>query len=270
MDASQNGWTCDPAQIARYSLPGGEVALRKGDVSVVLLWCANRWHETVEPLRWPGVWGYAQRLISGSSSAISNHASGTAIDINAPEHPMGTDPRANFTPAHIAAVHAICAYCEGAVRWGGDYTGRKDGMHLEINAGAQAVARIANKIRGQVDPVPTPTPSPPYLEDDLMGAIRITPDDAGRFHEAQGAEAGGGSNVATRGWAVFGSTYGGTTWTVAALADDGTVLAYWPNVRTNNNTNTARDLPDGTRCVTVEGQVDNAGTRPWASTYGIR
>ena len=81
---SANGWTCPGREvIASYSLPGGKVALRKGDVSVVLLWCANRWHETVEPLVWPGVWGYAERLVRGSTTTISDHASGTAIDLNA-------------------------------------------------------------------------------------------------------------------------------------------------------------------------------------------
>jgi hypothetical protein len=145
---SQNGWSAnDRSCIASYSLPGGKVALRKGDVSVVLLWCANRWHETVEPLVWPGVWGYAERPIRGSSSTLSNHASGTAIDINAPQHPLGTEPRDNFTPLEIAAVRAIVEYCGGTVRWGGTYSGRKDSMHLEINAGPAAVRRIADKIR---------------------------------------------------------------------------------------------------------------------------
>lgn len=111
---------------------------------------------------------------------------------------------------------------------------------------------------------------PDSLEDDLMGAFQITPDVGGRFHHAQGAEAGGGSQVASRGWVVFGSTFGGTTWTVAALSADGKVLGYWKDVRTNNNTNAVKDLPDGTRCVTIEGLIDNAGTRPWASTYGVR
>lgn len=129
-------------------------------------------------------------------------------------------------------------------------------------------------IVGYGHPAYTATPTGslqlPDTEDDLMGAFRITPDAGGRFHEAQGAEAGGGSQVANRGWVVFGSTYGGTTWTVAALDAAGKVLGYWKDERTGNNRTTVKDLPDGTRCVTVEGLVDNAGTRPWASTYGVR
>jgi hypothetical protein len=119
--------------------------------------------------------------------------------------------------------------------------------------------------------LPAPAPRPvPVVEDDLMASIVITPDPSGRFHESVGAEAGGGSAIATSGWVTFGSTYGGTTWTVAALGVDGAILGYWPGVRTNNNTQTARQLPDGTRAVTVEGQRDNDGTRPWASAWSLR
>lgn len=156
---SANGWTShDRDVIARYSLPGGEVALRKGDVSVVLLWCANRWHETVEPLRWPGVWGYAERKVRGSSKTISDHASGTAIDLNAPQHPLGVPVAQTFTPKQIKAIRAILEYCEGVVGWGGDYRSRPDGMHLFIQDGAKAVKRIADKIRAQVDRASRPAP----------------------------------------------------------------------------------------------------------------
>lgn len=148
MSTSANGWKAnDRSVIASYQLPGGKIALRAGDVSVVMLWCANRWHQTVEPLVWPGNWGYAERAVRGSSTTFSNHASGTAIDLNAPKHPLGK--RGTFTPAQVRAVRDILAFCEGTVRWGEDYKSRADGMHLEINAGAAAVKRIADKIRAQ-------------------------------------------------------------------------------------------------------------------------
>lgn len=179
MATSQNGWSAnDRSVIASYALPGGKVALRKGDPSVVLLWCANRWHETVEPLVWPGVWGYAERPIRGSSSTLSNHASGTAIDINAPQHPLGTEPRDNFSPLEIAAVRAIVEFCEGTVRWGGAYTGRKDGMHLELVGNAAAVRRIADKIRNRSTPVAVPqvkVPQLPVSKDKCM-IIKTQPD----------------------------------------------------------------------------------------------
>jgi D-alanyl-D-alanine carboxypeptidase len=191
---SANRWTAgDRSLIASYALPGGRIALRKGDVSVVLLWCASRWHETVEPLVWPGVWGYADRLVRGSSSTLSDHASGTAIDINAPEHPLGVAVDKTFTTLERRAIRAILEYCEGVVGWGGDYERRPDGMHLFIRADAKAVKRIADKIRAQADRAkvaPTPvkvaaspvedqpatiSPLAAYREDDCM-LIKTQPD----------------------------------------------------------------------------------------------
>lgn len=148
MATSQNSWQAnDRSVIASYTLPGGKIALRAGDVSVVLLWVANRFHETVEPLVWPGNWGYAERNVRGSSTTLSNHASGTAIDLNAPRHPIGKS--GTFTTAEVRAIRAILVHCEGVVRWGGDYSSRPDEMHFEVNAGAAEVRRIADKIRNQ-------------------------------------------------------------------------------------------------------------------------
>lgn len=170
---SQNQYTAnDRSVIASYALPGGSVALRAGDVSVVLLWCANQWHNTVEPLVWPGNWGYAERTIRGSTTTLSNHASGTAIDLNAPRHPLGTAPLATFTPDQVVRIRQIVDSCGGAVRWGGDYAtpsrggvagSRVDCMHLEINAGAAVVKAAADRIREGVS-----APSTRLEGDDLV------------------------------------------------------------------------------------------------------
>lgn len=182
---SQNNYSAnDRSVIASYALPGGRVALRAGDVSVVLLWCANQWHQTVEPLEWPGNWGFAERLIRGSSTTLSNHASGTAIDLNAPQHPLGVTASRNFTTAQIAQVRRIVDACDGVVRWGGDYGSvarggvagsREDPMHLEINSGAVAVKAVADKIRAgsigdaPANPsVPSSQPRTALMEDDDM------------------------------------------------------------------------------------------------------
>lgn len=277
---SQNGWATEGRGcIASFPIPGGLIPVRRGDVATVLTWCAQQWHLTVEPLKWPGCWGYADRNVRGSATVISNHASGTAIDLNAPAHPRGVPASKTMTPAQIAAVRAIVAATSGVVRWGGDYRppSQPDAMHLEINAGSREVAALAARIRaGQVRGSQSTTrvsaapPPLPQLEDELMASIPLRLDAARTFHEAVGVEVGGGSQVAARGFVTFGSTYGGTTWTVAAIGADGRVLGYWKEVRTGNNTQRAEELPPGTRTVTVEGQSDNEGTRPWASTWNIR
>jgi D-alanyl-D-alanine carboxypeptidase len=152
---SQNGWpvlgTLSP-MLVRTSIPGVPGVrlpggVRRGAVSVVLFFVAGEFHRTVEPL-WSGwCWGYARRRIAGSA-AWSNHASGTAIDLNAPRHPMGV--RGTFTPARVQAIRRILDVCDGCVRWGGDYSVRADEMHFEINRPAAAVKELAARLTTRV------------------------------------------------------------------------------------------------------------------------
>lgn len=145
MAVSQNGYKAnDRSLIVSISVPGGKLAVRKGDVAVIMQYVAEQFHSTVEPLKWPGNWGYAERKIRGGSS-LSNHASGTAIDLNAPKHYLGAV--GTFTSSQVRAIRKILSACEGTIRWGGDYRGRKDEMHFEINAGTAKVARVAKKLR---------------------------------------------------------------------------------------------------------------------------
>lgn len=144
MATSQNGYSA-PVSPIRYELPGGVVPLRAGAAGALLAWVGRQFHSRVEGLIWPGCWGYAYRDIRGATQ-LSNHASGTALDLNAPKHPLGTDPAANFTATQIRAIRSIVTQTEGCVRWGGDYTGRKDPMHFEINASEQQCAAVLAKL----------------------------------------------------------------------------------------------------------------------------
>lgn len=153
MARSQNGYRAnDRSLIASYSIPGGRVSVRKGDVATVLVYVAKRFHSEVEKLKWPGVWGYAERKIRGGSS-LSNHASGTALDFNAPAHWLGE--RNTFSNSQERAIRRILNDCDGVIRWGGDYNGRKDEMHFEINKGTSAVRSLANKIEAGKKPGPS-------------------------------------------------------------------------------------------------------------------
>lgn len=154
MAVSQNGWKAnDRSLIKSYSLPGGgKIAVRKGDVATILVYVAKRFDSEVEPLKWPGNWGYAERPIRGSRTT-SNHASGTAIDLNAPRHPLGK--RGTFSKKQVRAIKKILADCGGVIRWGGNYVSRADEMHFEINAGSAAVRRVAQAIRAGKKPGPS-------------------------------------------------------------------------------------------------------------------
>lgn len=144
MPVSQNGWIAnDRALIETRTVPGGSLLVRTGLAGDLLVYVTTQFHSRVEQLIWPGCWGYAERTIRGGTQ-LSNHASGTAIDLNAPRHPLGTVD--TFTTSQVSAIRQILAECGGAIRWGGDYSGRKDEMHFEINAGPDAVATAAAKL----------------------------------------------------------------------------------------------------------------------------
>ena len=145
---SQNGYPAgDRALVSSRLIPGTQVrvTVRNGPAGDLLLYAASRWDTEVEDIdNVRGAlddWGYAERPIRGGT-VLSNHASGTAVDLNATKHPLGTDPRDNFTDDQRAAVRRILTDCRGALRWGGDYLGRKDGMHLEVVADEQRCAQV--------------------------------------------------------------------------------------------------------------------------------
>lgn len=159
---SQNGWAVDATGARQdrdpihgtVTVPNG---ILRGDVATVLRWVASRYHDTVEPLVKGSCWGWYVKDIEGSH-VISNHASGTAVDFNAPAHPMGTSAQRNMTPAQIDACHEIEQASGGVVRWGGDFS-RPDPMHWEVVGTPAATAALATKIRTeqqQEDDVLTP------------------------------------------------------------------------------------------------------------------
>jgi hypothetical protein len=151
--SSQNGWAAssDKGSIginsgfscAGVTFPGG---IKSGDVSTVLGYVVDQFHKRVEALASGWCWGYAWKEISGSST-LSNHASGTAVDINAPDHPYGV--RGTFNSGQVSQIRAILAEVSPAVRWGGDYSGSGvDEMHFEINASSSTVASVAARLGG--------------------------------------------------------------------------------------------------------------------------
>lgn len=174
MATSQNGWEVATAEqqdngpiYGAVRVPNGILA---GDVAVVLRWVAWQFHHTIEPLVAGHCWGWHVKRIEGSSS-YSNHASGTAIDLNAPAHPMGVATRETFTGAQIDACHAIVNACDGVIRWGGDYTGRPDGMHWEIVKGRSAVTALADRItRGEL-PVSLTDADKTWLKTEIAKAV---------------------------------------------------------------------------------------------------
>lgn len=93
------------------------------------LWVA--WESTgllPKVLSWDGSW--SPRFIRGSRTVLSNHAWGTAFDINAKWNPLGRQPALKGQPGSVRELVEI-AYEHGFF-WGGRFNSRPDGMHLEV------------------------------------------------------------------------------------------------------------------------------------------
>jgi hypothetical protein len=133
---SSNGWPAskDAAEIGikSYPIPGTTIKIRCAQKVAPLLvaLCAD-FDKLVEPIDVGSLdsWGYAFRPIRGETETLSNHSSGTAVDLNAEAHPLGK--RETFTMEQETIVRQIAA--KYGCRWGGDYKNRADEMHFEIN-----------------------------------------------------------------------------------------------------------------------------------------
>lgn len=77
-------------------------------------------------LAWAG--SYSPRFIRGSRTVLSNHAWGTAFDINAAWNPLGVRPALFGQRGCVRELVAIAE--EHGFYWGGRFT-RTDGMHFE-------------------------------------------------------------------------------------------------------------------------------------------
>jgi peptidoglycan hydrolase-like protein with peptidoglycan-binding domain len=222
MSSSQNGYPAnDPSLTQTFTVPGSAVKLRlrKGACGEVLTLIAAWVDSHVEDIDTrhgvrgydvPDDWGYAERLIRGGFS-LSNHASGTAEDLNAVQHPLGATT--TWSPAEIYEInHYLTTEWTDplthtvVVRWGQNYSGRKDGMHFEINAPESAVKRAlaAYKARhsGTAPPPPPPVSIPkfPLAAGKFYGPKGVMGPDAGlKVWQAQ---------MLHRGWSQLGTADG--------------------------------------------------------------
>jgi hypothetical protein len=146
---SQNGWTAsaDPNEIGigSFAVPGTKIKLRCAkSVAPLLVTFAAEFHQHIEPIDDGKLddWGYCFRNVRGSTDKLSNHSSGTAIDLNATKHPLG---HANtFTPMQTVLIEALCK--KYGLNWGEKWK-RPDGMHFEISLNPAKCAELIEKLK---------------------------------------------------------------------------------------------------------------------------
>lgn len=136
---SQNGWpalVADSKLLHRWRIPTKagvrELTLRNGSAGFLLCHFALFLADKVEPIATGQLddWGYAYRPIRGDDD-LSNHASATAVDLNALKHPLGVED--TWTDKQESLMRRRLAMYRGCIRAGFDYQGRVDAMHFEIN-----------------------------------------------------------------------------------------------------------------------------------------
>ncbi|MEU0479584.1 hypothetical protein ABZ260_10465 [Streptosporangium sp. NPDC006013] len=132
-DLSENGWPVVGA-VKPQPIEGSNTAVRvlEGNVAVVLLHIARRFHYEIDALR-----NNAPDEITGhvTSRAVSqpyesNYLSGTAIAIRPGSYPLGTS--GGFFPHETIIIRDILSECDGLVRWGGDESTPKE-SHFQID-----------------------------------------------------------------------------------------------------------------------------------------
>ena len=137
MTTSQNGWPASSDRSAigvkNYMVEGTQIYLAVATAAAPLLLAFAKWfNEHIEPLAgkvWDE-WGYAYRPVRGQTVMLSNHSSGSAIDLNSATHPR-LKPN-TFKPDKVALIRAECKRL--GLRWGGDYSvAIVDEMHFEVN-----------------------------------------------------------------------------------------------------------------------------------------
>lgn len=156
MATSQNGFPAlspDSPKLYNWTIPAGPreaeryLRLRNGSVGLLLIHLALWFDAEIEDVDGGRLddWGYAYRPVRGYSSTLSNHSSGTAIDLNATKHVLGKEDTFSKEEER-RIINRVDNFFEGTIRWGGQYRGRKDEMHFEIDAPFSECERVARRL----------------------------------------------------------------------------------------------------------------------------
>ena len=180
---SQNGWPAsvrpDEIGVKRYvvKVQGGTLTIPLATATAEpLIEMIEWWDQNIEPVK--VIHGHNYREIrghEGEAKPLSNHASGTGVDINPDLHPLesgkGTGVSAEGKKAvgtvPASKVPALLAKAkELGLQWGGSYKGRKDEMHFDFVPGPEKIAKTNSHY--------VPPPAPPFYKNPWFWGIAGT------------------------------------------------------------------------------------------------
>jgi len=150
---SYNGWPAskdvESIRIKSYPIKGSHVKLRCAYFAAPLLVAfAEDFNQLIEPIDGGNDdFGYCYRDVRGVPGKLSNHSSGTALDLNSSRHKLGQI--GTFPAEQVPMIQAL-AKKYGLV-WGGDYKNRKDEMHFEIGIDPVKAAKLIEKLGLEYD-----------------------------------------------------------------------------------------------------------------------
>ena len=146
---STNGWPAskDKAEIGvkSFAVPGTTLKLQCAEaVAPLLIGFASEFDSLIESIDGGSLddWGYCYRDVRGVTGKLSNHSSGTAIDLNATKHPLGK--AGTFPNEKVPMIRALAK--KYGMIWGGDFRHRKDEMHFEIAVTPAKAAALIGRL----------------------------------------------------------------------------------------------------------------------------
>lgn len=149
METSYNGWPAsknpDEIGIKSYGIRGTDIKIKAAaGCGPLLAEFVAQFHLLIEPIDTGGLddWGYCYRMVRGTTDKLSNHSSGTALDLNAAAHALGKV--GTFPAEKVPMIQALAK--KYGLTWGGDYRGRKDEMHFELHLNAEQASKMITKL----------------------------------------------------------------------------------------------------------------------------
>lgn len=154
LTTSHNGWPIDPDPRVLDAVLIEPIRGRKfwivRPAAPLFSYVIRRFHREVDPIT-GGVlddWSFNFRQIPGTG-IWSNHASASAVDLNATHFPMGLRL---MNTRQRQRCQWIVRDCRHQIRWGGDWSETPDEMHFELAPGTKPASVRDARIRMGLHP----------------------------------------------------------------------------------------------------------------------